>query len=110
MVQIVKIRSARILANQLTLFATVPLIEAIIAMLPPLPHRIISLATAWAVMKTPVTFTSNMVFASFWLYSNAGVSCWIPAAAIRPSRRLCVSEMSRMTLLRFSLSRTSIWR
>lgn len=36
-----------------TRLATVPLMEAIIAMLPPLPQRIISLATAWAVMKTP---------------------------------------------------------
>jgi len=34
--------------------------EAIIAILPPLPHRIISLATAWAVMKTPVMFTYHL--------------------------------------------------
>lgn len=36
-----------------TRLATVPLMEAIMAILPPLPQRIISLATAWAVMKTP---------------------------------------------------------
>ena len=38
----------------LTRLATEPLMEAIMAMLPPLPQRIISFATAWAVMKTPV--------------------------------------------------------
>lgn len=40
-----------------TLFATVPLIDAIMAMLPPRPQRIISFATACAVMKTPVMLT-----------------------------------------------------
>ena len=39
--------------GRLTRLATVPLMEAIMAMLPPRPWRIISLATAWAVMKTP---------------------------------------------------------
>lgn len=53
--------------EMLTLFAMVPDMEAIMAMLPPLPHRIISRATACAVMKTPVTFTSNMVLASWAL-------------------------------------------
>ena len=48
----------------LTRLATEPLMEAIMAMLPPLPQRIISFATAWAVMKTPVTLTSNIMFAS----------------------------------------------
>lgn len=38
----------------LTRLATEPLMEAIMAMLPPLPQRIISFATAWAVMNTPV--------------------------------------------------------
>ena len=43
--------------EKLTRLATVPDMEAIMAMLPPLPQRIISLATACAVMKTPVMLT-----------------------------------------------------
>lgn len=58
-----------------TLFAIVPLILAIMTMLPPFPNRIICLATACAVMNTPVTLTSIIVLASLAEYSNAGVSC-----------------------------------
>ena len=77
--------------RDLTLLATVPLMDAIMAMLPPFPCRIISLATACAVMNAPVIFTycrqsntqlplalpltSNIRLASFCEYSNAGVSC-----------------------------------
>ena len=52
---------------KLTRLATEPLMEAIMAMLPPLPQRIISFATAWAVMKTPVTLTSNIMLESAWV-------------------------------------------
>lgn len=83
---------------------------AIMTMLPPLPKRIICLAVAWAVMKAPVTLTSNMRFASSALYSSAGVSCWMPAAAMSPSSRPCASPMSAMTLFSPPTSRTSICR
>lgn len=61
--------------TQLTLFATVPLMDAINAILPPFPHLIICFATACAAMKTPVMLTSNIVLASLAEYSNALVSC-----------------------------------
>lgn len=93
-----------------TLFAIVPLILAIMTMLPPFPNRIICLATACAVMNTPVTLTSIMVLASLAEYSNAGVSCWIPAAAMRPSMRPSTLAISSMTAWRSSVSRTSIRR
>ena len=41
----------------LTRLATVPDMDAIMAMLPPRPHRIISFATACAAMKVPVMLT-----------------------------------------------------
>jgi hypothetical protein len=43
--------------------------EAIMAILPPLPQRIISFATAWAVMKTPVN--AELAGLVFRLYSEA---------------------------------------
>jgi hypothetical protein len=43
-----------------TRFATVPLILAIITILPPFPNRIICFATACAVIKHPVTFTPSI--------------------------------------------------
>lgn len=54
--------------------------------------------------------TSNMRFASLAVYSRAGVSCWIPAAAMSPSRRECLSAISCTMVLRVSASRTSIRR
>ena len=42
---------------KLTRLAMVPLMDAMMAMLPPRPCRIISFATACAVMKTPVMLT-----------------------------------------------------
>lgn len=100
--------------GRLTLFATVPLILPINTIEPPFPEAIICLATACAVMNTPVTLISNIRlspsaphspafpgtlppptaklknkkekthFASSAVYSIAGVSCCIPAAAISP--------------------------
>lgn len=93
-----------------TLLAMVPLMLAIMTMLPPLPNRIICLATACAVMNTPVTLISNMVLASLAVYSSAGVSCWMPAAATSPSRRPSWLPISSMTLFSSSESRTSMRR
>lgn len=69
---------------ELTRLATVPDMEAIMAMLPPLPQRIISLATACAVMKTPVmlTWSSVSIYSSSTRHSNElnspRTSCWRP--------------------------------
>jgi hypothetical protein len=91
-----------------TRLAIVPLILAIITILPPFPNLTICFAAACAVMKHPVTFTLSIVSQSFPEYSNAGVSCWMPAAAMRPSSRPCLEAMELTILLRFSTSRTSM--
>lgn len=91
------------------LFATVPLILAMRAMLPPFPSRIICRATAWAVMKTPVTLTSSILLQSSAVYSIAGVSCCMPAAAINPSSLPFCEAIPSTTLLRWSTSLTSTW-
>jgi len=93
-----------------TLFAIDPLILPISTMLPPCPNLIICFAAACAVMNTPVTLIDSMRFASSAVYSNAGVSCWMPAAAISPSSRPCLSAISVMILFRFAISHTSVRR
>lgn len=91
------------------LLATVPLMLAIKTMLPPVPRRTIWRATAWAVMKEPVTLTPIMRSTSSALYSSAGVSCWMPAAAMRPSMRPCWLAMPSTMSLSWATSRTSTW-
>lgn len=93
-----------------TRLAMVPLMLAISAMLPPLPKRIICLATACAVINTPVTLTSSIVLTSLAEYSSAGVSCWIPAAATSPSNRPSADAIASIALFSSSVSRTSMRR
>lgn len=88
-------------------FATVPLMLPMSTMLPGFCSRTICLATAWAVMRTPVTLMPIILSQSAAVYSSAGVSCWMPAAAIRPSRRPCSLAMFSTMLFRFWTSRTS---
>lgn len=93
-----------------TRLAMVPLMLAMRTMLPPFPNLTICFATAWAVMNTPVTLTLIMRSTSLAVYSKAGVSCWIPAAAIRPSMRPSFRAISSIIEFRESTSRTSMRR
>ena len=93
-----------------TLLTTVPLILATSTILPPFPNRTICLATACAVMNTPVTLTSSKALVSVAEYSSAGVSCWIAAAAMRPSNRPSQLAISSTTALSTIVSRTSTQR
>ena len=101
-------KAAREEKSKHTLLAILPLILPIITILPLFSYLTICLATAWHVIKHPVTLTLIISSQSAAVYSSAGVSCWIPAAAISPSILPCASAISPTMLFICCTSRTSM--